>query len=77
MSDSDSVDESKIPSREECENRCQKFAEITGTDSALAMFYLQDRDWELDVSIYPTFSKTKDLYIIQGTLEGFVYIQIL
>ena len=49
MSDSDSVDESKIPSRDECERRCQNFAEITGTDSALAMFYLQDREWDLDV----------------------------
>ncbi|XP_076083575.1 tyrosyl-DNA phosphodiesterase 2-like [Mytilus galloprovincialis] len=58
MSDSDSVDESKIPSREECENRCQKFAEITGTDSALAMFYLQDRDWELDKSVNAYFEET-------------------
>jgi len=48
MSDSDdSVD---IPSREECECRCKQFAEVTGTDTALAMFYLQDRKWELEVS---------------------------
>jgi tyrosyl-DNA phosphodiesterase 2 len=49
MSDSDS-DESTIPSRDECEKRCQKFAEITGTDSAMAMFFLQDRKWDLDVT---------------------------
>ena len=48
MSDSDdSVD---IPSREECECRCKQFAEVTGTDTALAMFYLQDRKWELEAS---------------------------
>ena len=45
------VDEANLPSREECESRCQMFAEVTGTDSALAMFYLQDRDWDLQVSL--------------------------
>ena len=49
MSDSDS-NESTIPSRDECETRCQKFAEITGTDSAMALFFLQDRKWDLDVT---------------------------
>jgi hypothetical protein len=34
MSDSDS-DESTIPSRDECETRCQKFAEITGKHKVL------------------------------------------
>ena len=50
MSDSDSSDEGYVPPREVCEARCQEFATITGTDSALAMFFLQDRDWDLDVS---------------------------
>ena len=47
MSDSDNDD---IPPADECERRSQEFAKITGTDTALAMFYLQDRKWELDVS---------------------------
>ena len=46
MSDND---ESNLPPADECEKRCQEFASITGTDTALAMFYLQDRDWSLDV----------------------------
>lgn len=46
---SDSESEENIPSKEECEERCQQFAVVTGTDTALAMFYLQDRDWDVDV----------------------------
>ena len=45
----DKDDESAIPPAQECEARCQKFAAVTGTDSALAMFYLQDREWDLEV----------------------------
>ncbi|XP_060075100.1 tyrosyl-DNA phosphodiesterase 2-like [Ylistrum balloti] len=53
MSDSedDSQDDSALPSREECESRCQKFAEVTGTDTALAMFYLQDVEWNVDTAL--------------------------
>ena len=53
MSDSDDSD-NNIPSKEECDARCKEFAEVTGTDSALAMFYLQDREWDVMVhrSIY-------------------------
>ncbi|XP_029657832.1 tyrosyl-DNA phosphodiesterase 2-like [Octopus sinensis] len=29
---------------------CANFAEITDTDTALAMFYLQDVDWDLEVA---------------------------
>jgi len=36
----------------ECDKRCKEFAAITGTDTALAMFYLQDRDWSLDVKLF-------------------------
>lgn len=53
MSDSESSIDENLPSASECEERCQRFAEVTGTDTALAMFYLQDREWNLDVgSIY-------------------------
>ena len=52
MSDSDSGSESDIPSKEVCEQRCQEFAAVTGTDSALAMFFLQNREWDLEVMFY-------------------------
>jgi len=29
----------------------EQFAEITGTDTALAQFFLQDRKWDLQVAI--------------------------
>lgn len=50
MSDSeeDNKDDSSLPSAAECESRCQMFAEVTGTDTALAMFYLQDLQWDVD-----------------------------
>ncbi|XP_064596729.1 tyrosyl-DNA phosphodiesterase 2-like [Liolophura sinensis] len=60
MSDSDSSDDANIPSREICEERCQRFAEITSTDTALAMFYLQDRDWDLDRSVNAFYEDTGD-----------------
>ena len=69
MSDSE-VDESKLPSPEECEKRCQEFAAITGTDTALAMFYLQDRDWSLDViSFYFPVRKSIRHIICQSGLK--------
>ena len=37
------------PSGAECLSRCKEFASITGTDSALAMFYLQNLNWDLQV----------------------------
>ena len=40
MSDSDH-DEDDLPSGEECQKASEEFATITGTDTALAMFYLQ------------------------------------
>jgi tyrosyl-DNA phosphodiesterase 2 len=52
MSDTNSSDENddaNLPSAAECDRRCKEFAAITSTDTALAMFYLQDRDWSLEV----------------------------
>ncbi len=48
----DSTDEEEdldMPSSAECLNRCREFASITSTDNALAMFYLQDTKWDLQV----------------------------
>jgi len=39
-----------IPDRETCQKLTEQFAEITGTDEACAQFYLQDRNWNLEVS---------------------------
>ena len=46
MSDSEN---DNLPSGPECLRRCQEFATVTNTDSALAMFYLQDVEWDLEV----------------------------
>lgn len=46
MSDSESDD---IPDVETCQKLTERFAEITGTDEACAQFYLQDRNWDLQV----------------------------
>ena len=43
--------EDDIPDKDTCEKRCEKFVEITGTDSACAMFYLQDVHWNLEVNL--------------------------
>ena len=43
MSESDH-DEDDLPSAEECQKASEEFATITGTDTALAMFYLQGID---------------------------------
>ncbi|KAG8187623.1 hypothetical protein JTE90_027033 [Oedothorax gibbosus] len=48
---SDSSDSDDIPDVAECQRLCEQFAEITGTDSACAQFYLQDRSWDLDRSV--------------------------
>ena len=48
---SDSDDCAIIPDREECDRLCKEFAEISNTNSALAMYYLQDRDWSLEVRL--------------------------
>jgi hypothetical protein len=51
MSDgSDDDDAANLPPAAECEARCQRFADVTGTDTALAMMFLQNVDWNLDVS---------------------------
>lgn len=48
---SSSDEDDDIPSRDECEKRCQAFKTMTDTDTALAMFYLQERKWDLESSV--------------------------
>lgn len=55
---SEDNEDENLPSAAECEKRCQSFADITGTDTALAMFYLQDRNWNVEVSLLQNFSKS-------------------
>ncbi|XP_068201510.1 tyrosyl-DNA phosphodiesterase 2-like isoform X2 [Palaemon carinicauda] len=44
-------DESNIPDAKTCQDRVERFAAITGTDEALAQFFLQDRNWNLEASV--------------------------
>jgi len=52
MSDSSDDEDANLPPAAECDRRCKEFAEITGTDTALAMYFLQDRQWSLEVRIH-------------------------
>ena len=36
-------------SAEECGERCRSFVDATGTDEALAQYYLQESDWDVNV----------------------------
>jgi hypothetical protein len=47
--ESDNENASNTPSGSECLSRCKQFVELTQTDTALAMFYLQDVQWDLEV----------------------------
>ena len=51
MSSSEEDISLEVPPREECQRRCSEFASITQTDTALAMFFLQNREWNLEVCI--------------------------
>ena len=46
---SDESDNEDLPDGAECLRRCKEFASVTGTDQALAMFYLQGTKWDLEV----------------------------
>lgn len=52
MSSEESDSDADIPEVAVCQRLCEEFAEITGTDTACAQFYLQDRKWNLDVINY-------------------------
>lgn len=47
----DGQEDSEIPSAKDCLDMCETFAEFTETDKAMAMFFLQDHSWNLEVSI--------------------------
>lgn len=48
------------PSDAECEEAMKKFVQITKTDEACAHFFLQDFNWQLQVSIYRHLRKGKE-----------------
>ena len=54
MSDEEDKD---LPSAADCQKRVEQFVEITNTDEALAQFYLQDREWNLESSIQAYFAE--------------------
>ena len=39
-----------VPTKEVAQFLVAEFAQITGTDTALAQMFLQDRQWDLEVS---------------------------
>ncbi|KAL8589154.1 hypothetical protein ACOMHN_052492 [Nucella lapillus] len=55
-SDREALDQD-LPTAAQCEERCQRFADVTGTDTALAMFFLQDRAWNLDQALNAYFEQ--------------------
>ena len=57
MSEAGEVED--VPPREECQRRVEHFASVTGTDEALAQFYLQDRDWNLEASVNAFFAQNE------------------
>lgn len=60
-------DEGFIPNAKEASDLVSQFAEITGTDTACAQFYLQDRDWDLQVYASLCFSNDEVMYNSFGT----------
>lgn len=58
LEDDDDEDDNSAPSGPECLELCKRFAEITETDRALAMFYLQDTKWNLDRALNEFFKQT-------------------
>ncbi|XP_057370776.1 tyrosyl-DNA phosphodiesterase 2-like [Daphnia carinata] len=48
-----------VPNAKEAADLVTKFAEVTGTDTACAQFYLQDRDWDLQRSLDAYFGAKK------------------
>ncbi|OQV21102.1 putative Tyrosyl-DNA phosphodiesterase 2 [Hypsibius exemplaris] len=67
-SDGDSF-ESLIPPTAECALRCQRFADVTGTNTAIAQTYLQDRAWNLELSVSAYFMEMDDVRSV-STGEG-------
>ncbi|GAB1609208.1 tyrosyl-DNA phosphodiesterase 2-like [Argonauta hians] len=58
MSNSSDEDESQLPSASECKERCDAFVKLTETNSALAMFYLQNCSWDLQCAVNFYFEKS-------------------
>ncbi|KAF2353020.1 Endonuclease/exonuclease/phosphatase [Trinorchestia longiramus] len=52
-------EEKNLPSREQCQALTEEFALVTGTDTALAQFFLQDRQWDLEKSVNAFYESKK------------------
>ncbi|VDO13624.1 unnamed protein product [Rodentolepis nana] len=55
----DNDDEANLPNAEECLRRCETFASITNTNNALAMMFLQNRDWDLQLALSAYFENAE------------------
>ncbi len=47
----DEGDTRGLPSADQCMKLCESFVEFTETDKAMAMMFLQDNDWNLEVAV--------------------------
>ncbi len=47
----DEGDTRGLPSADQCMKLCESFVEFTETDKAIAMMFLQDNDWTLEVAV--------------------------
>lgn len=63
-------DAGEVPSGPDCLARCKEFAQVTGTDRALAMFYLQEKKWNLQKSLDFYFESTGNGNEASGTAAG-------
>jgi len=73
MSDSEASEED-LPSGEECQKASEEFATITGTDTALAMFYLQDVKWKLEPAINNFFRDQETSSSSSSTTPGLMVV---
>lgn len=55
-----------VPNKAEAEQLVNRFAELTGTDTACAQYFLQDRDWDLERSVnaYYTAKSTGGFHVL-------------
>ncbi|VDN16218.1 unnamed protein product [Dibothriocephalus latus] len=53
-------DDDSLPTANECMKLCETFAEFTETDKALAMMYLQQASWNLELALASFYDGTGD-----------------
>jgi len=64
-----------LPSGEQCQKASEEFAAVTGTDTALAMFYLQDVRWSLEAALNNYFRDQEDNASQAAGSSGIIVVQ--